>query len=135
MQLVRCLRGESGDPLTLNDADFDDARHRAAITARGGRLLLADYLGVCLMHRCIFGDYRAALAIAEELAAHQSFGAGYLTSAEHNFYHSLAMTGTCAAAAPAERAQHDAAIAKNQGADAGVDGRLPEQLRAPLAPH
>jgi len=114
MQLVRCLRGESGDPLTLNDADFDDARHRAAITARGGRLLLADYLGVCLMHRCIFGDYRAALAIAEELAAHQSFGAGYLTSAEHNFYHSLAMTGTCAAAAPAERAQHDAAIAKNQ---------------------
>ena len=114
MQLVRCLRGETADPLTLNDADFDEARHRAAIEARGGHLLVADFLGVCLMHRCLFGDYAAALAIADELAAQPAYSAGYLTCAENNFYHSLAMTGLHARGDAEERARYDAALADNQ---------------------
>jgi hypothetical protein len=39
------------------------------------------------MHRCLFGEYAEAIAIAERLAVHLPF-AGFITVAECNFFRS-----------------------------------------------
>ena len=114
LALLSCLQSAVGEGGAERDRSFDAVCAEIEQHTHGNRSIIADLLGVRLFHRCLFGNYGDALAVADALAEYLPFSAGFITVAESSFYHSLAMTGAYSDAAPEQRAAYDAALARNQ---------------------
>jgi predicted ATPase len=91
-QAIRNLRGETRHRTSLSDGGFDEEAFAKEASTFGSRHFAHFYLIVKLQLLYLWGDYNAALTMAEQSAAYLKDSPGMLHSAEHHFYEGLALS-------------------------------------------
>ena len=108
LEMVRNLAGVVPDPLRLAGPHFDEDRDvPVLVEARSTNSLCLFHTSKCML-AYLYGDFAAAVASAAAAEPHLGAMTAHMTSAQHNFYGSLA---SAALAATQEGDGRDASLA------------------------
>lgn len=90
-QFVKCLKGQTAGPVSLNDDVFSEERHIANMEADDIKIILFRHHLIKLRLLYIMGDYSGALAAAGRCKALAFYHMGTIVVPEYYFYHALTL--------------------------------------------
>lgn len=92
LQFVRCLRGETVHPLSLDDAAFSETRHLEEMREDDIKIILCRHHLLKLRLFYIMGDYAGALKEARRCGALRQYHMGTVILPEYYFFHCLTLS-------------------------------------------
>jgi predicted ATPase/signal transduction histidine kinase len=90
-QFVKCLKGQTPDPLRMDDDGFSEAEHLANMEAGDIKIILFRHHLIKLRLLYIMGDYAGALAAAGRCKALAFYHMGTMVVPEYYYYHALTL--------------------------------------------
>jgi predicted signal transduction protein with EAL and GGDEF domain len=129
IRFIDWLRGESGDRQDLGTTDATEAECSAEIKARGNLSFESEWFILLLMNRYLRGEYREALAFAQQSQQLLPFSAAFVTRSEHTLFYALTLAALLPTASPEEQEQFQALLQAQETELAGWSRDCPENFR------
>jgi predicted ATPase/signal transduction histidine kinase len=102
-QFVKCLKGQTAHPLSLDDDVFSEAQHLANMEADDIKIILFRHHLIKLRLLYVMGDYAGALTAAGRCKALAFYHMGTVVVPEYYFYHAMTLAALYDGAPPLRR--------------------------------